>query len=73
MAVSEELVHHVSLQTARGLCGRPSGAGRRPRRRGLRRFYHYPGSPADSLMRENQDTLEVIGIPASDVNVVIHV
>ncbi len=30
-------------------------------------------SPVDSLMRENLDTLEVTGIPASDVNVVIHV
>ncbi len=31
------------------------------------------GSPADSLMRENQDRLEATGISASGVNVIIHV
>ena len=33
----------------------------------------YFGSPAGSLMRENQDRLEVTGRSASGVNVVIHV
>ncbi len=31
----------------------------------------YPGSHEGSLLRENQDTLEITGIAVSDVNVVI--